>query len=166
MALLPTLGNQILSEMNVEEVTKELQTKSKAARRKLGSVSLDSSIASSADLSQDSRSDAGNSTSVLSLSGHEGFGVSSIPTDSSQSWVEEFSAQTRPSRDPSPGAAGPRTDSISPESHNAAYLSDSIATTDSLASSSNGEPAHSVRYPFDYDFVHGAVANHIESVAS
>ncbi|KAF5350494.1 hypothetical protein D9756_008479 [Leucocoprinus leucothites] len=54
MALLPTLGDQILETMDVESITKELQTRSKARNaRQQQSTQTSSSLASSIDIVQE-----------------------------------------------------------------------------------------------------------------
>lgn len=94
MALIPTLGEQILVELDVESLTQELQAKSRASRLPLEPPQppSESSLTSSIDIlpDQDAPSDA-ESASVSSFSGQEEVVHSSNLTESSQSWVDQFS---------------------------------------------------------------------------
>lgn len=139
MALIPTLGEQILVELDVEGVTHELQTKSRALRMPTEPPPppSESSMASSIELvrDQDTRSDV-ESASASSFSGQE---ESSNLGESSQSWVEQFSAQSSQppsSRQPSSiyeaPAGGESTEFIA-----GPQLSDSITTASSALSYGN-----------------------------
>jgi peroxin-3 len=136
MALIPTLGKQILDELDVEGVTHELQTKSKAFRTPSEPPPpSESSIASSVEFlhEQDTRSDV-ESASVSSVSGQDEGGTSLSLGDSSQSWVDQLSAQPSTSRQPSESRPG--TDSV--DFLIGAQLSDSITTASSSLSYGNG----------------------------
>lgn len=150
MALLPTLGEQILEELDVEGVTHELQSKSRVSR--VSSIEppppphSESSTTSSIELlqDQDTRSDV-ESVSMSSFSGQdEATGATSSRLgESSQSWVDQFSTESsRPSssRQPSTSAASepqpPNTDF--PDPFAGAQLSDSITTASSALSYGNG----------------------------
>lgn len=92
MALIPTLAEQILEEMDVESLTNELQSLSRASRpqsliRHAGSQP-ESEVGSSSDV----HSDAG-SASVSSYSGFDGE-LSSNMAASTSSWVDRFSTSS------------------------------------------------------------------------
>ncbi|KII91963.1 hypothetical protein PLICRDRAFT_173744 [Plicaturopsis crispa FD-325 SS-3] len=139
MALMPTIGEQILKEMDVEGVTNELQSKSKASKAAsaLRSRSISpspiapsqSSLASSAELLHegDARSDAGST----SVSSHSGANDSSNLGESSTSWVDNFSAEGSERHPSFVGEARPALDFAG------AHLSDSITTASSALSYGN-----------------------------
>jgi len=138
MALMPTLGKQILEELNVEDVTHELQMKSKAPRTpsEPRPPPSESSVASNDPLHElDSRSDM-ESASASSFSYQGEGGESSNIEESSQSW-DHFSAQSsQPSGSRRPSLARPETDSTDFLAE--AQLSDSITTASSALSYVNG----------------------------
>lgn len=138
---MPSLGDQLLNDMNVEGVIADLQSKSRSSRPKPAeSLSLESSIASSADLQSDVQSDAG-SVSVISSMTNEPLEPSSAhPTESSSSWVDQFSAtQQSQSESRSSRGASPIRSAVVPESPHSsgASLSDSVATTESIENPGN-----------------------------
>jgi peroxin-3 len=116
MALLPTIGANIVDGMDVEGLTTDLQEKSRAARI---SRTPDRSPQATSPTSatrlhlheQDSRSDMGSS--VFSSALDEGFSMTSSVNlgDSQRSWVRELSADSRSSRPESHGGGGEHSDS-------------------------------------------------------
>ena len=141
MALIPTLGEQILEELDVESVIHELQTKSRSFRTPSEPPPpSESSIASSVELlrEQDARSDV-ESASASSISGHEE-SVMSLDhgeSESSHSWVDQLSVQpSQPSTSRQPSVTRPETDSV--DFFTSAQLSDSITTASSALSYGNG----------------------------
>lgn len=161
MTHLPTLSKALLAGMDVESVTRELQTRSKAARGRARSpgpdsdpAPSDSSLASSVELHRHSH-DVGSD--VHSATGGSSSGMMGPPSgvgpsddassQAGQSWVHEFNSQLGSS------TAGPSTEQSitlqipspsqqtrdlsigSPRSSAAAYLSDSMMS-DSIASTS------------------------------
>jgi peroxin-3 len=133
MALVPTLGQQILAEMDVEGVTAELQTKSRASRPHVPSVLDESSLASSIDVLQDheGRSDAGS----VSVSSFSGSGRESNTGEASPTWVDQFSPKLdgQPRRPSTESGPIPLELASSGLSH-ATNLSESISTTNSALS--------------------------------
>ncbi|KII85718.1 hypothetical protein PLICRDRAFT_56925 [Plicaturopsis crispa FD-325 SS-3] len=135
MALMPTLGRHILEEMDVEGVTNELQSRSRASKAtsSLRSRSISpsplaqsqSSIASSAEMldERDARSDAGSA----SLSSYSGVNDNSNLSESSTSWVDQFSVEGSERHPSFAGEARPELHSVGPR------LSDSIISTASSA---------------------------------
>lgn len=142
MALLPTLGEQILAELDVEGVTHELQTKSRAFREAAHTPEPtpapeasegSTSMASSMQLVQeaDTRSDAG-SASISSLSTQEERSSSRLG-DSTQSW-DQLSASAQSSQ-PGQFSGEASSPSVAPaELLTAPQLSDSITTASSSLS--------------------------------
>ena len=132
-ALIPTLSEQILDQMNIEALTQELQNKSKArnsARRH--PQAEPSSLASSVvDLvhEQDTRSDVESAVSHTSTSFDEVNAGSSMSHSALQSWVKSSG-----SRSPAPSIA----DSSAASSTSEVHLSESI-----ISASGNSEN-HSV----------------------
>ena len=153
MALLPTLGTHILEEMDVEGVTQELQSFSKAPRGRVelqhptapSESSLTSSIDNVRSTEPDVRSENG-SVSVVSS-------VDAVPTGmstSSTSWVDQFSSQGSSQVFPAPRESGA---SGSPRSSLGGTLSDSVLSTGSASGSSGLGPSTSpVRNPVAYTF--------------
>ncbi|KDQ56756.1 hypothetical protein JAAARDRAFT_36244 [Jaapia argillacea MUCL 33604] len=150
MALIPTLGKHILEEMDVERLTLELQERSRASKTQLRPVptpSEESSLASSVDsiaLQQqqdDTRSvsDIG-SASVVSNPGNDDNGLSgpSHLEQSSQSWVEQFTASASQLSPPPPPQYS--VSSLEPPTTES-ELSDSIITSSSALSASQAEEA-------------------------
>lgn len=133
-ALIPTLSEQVLDQMNIEALTQELQNRSKArnaARRQLQAEP--SSLASSVvDLvhEQDTRSDVESAASHTSTSFDEVNPSSSMLHSALQSWVESSG-----SRSPAPSIA----DSSAASSTSEVQLSESVIS----ASGVNSE-GHSV----------------------
>ena len=142
MALIPTLGKQILEEMDVEAVTQELQAKSRAFRTpsELPPPIAPPSESSSIDLlhEHEARSDVGSiSASTSSVYGQDDSGVGSFNAgESSQSWVDQLSTQSSQqpsaSRPPSSAFEPPLPDFIA-----GVQLSDSITTASSALSYGN-----------------------------
>jgi hypothetical protein len=120
MALMPTLSKHILEEMDVEGITREIQSISKASRaRKNPPISVEpppeseSSLTSSVEVVQvhdhDATSDSG-SMLLSSASGHEDTRLS----ESSTSWVDQLS----------PGGQQPTAQNVwSPETTSSSVLS-------------------------------------------
>ena len=145
MALLPTLGAHILEGMDVEGVTQELQSYSRASKSRIElqhpTAPSESSAASSTEnvraAESDVRSDNGSVSVVSSMEG--------VPTElsaSSTSWVDKFSQDS--SQILSPSAEG--RISASSTSSPRVDLSDSVFSTSSFSSSSaQGPSASSVR---------------------
>ena len=122
MALIPTLGQQILAEMDVEGVTRELQSKSRTPRSPVDpSPPSESSLASSIDIlpDHDSRSDAG-SVSISSFSG------SGRESNMGEPWVDQFS--------PRPEASLQLHEPGGLDLSQSTHLSESISTTNSALS--------------------------------
>lgn len=138
MTLIPTLGEQILVELDVEGVTQELQARSKTSRIQLQPPQppSESSLTSSIEIlqEQDTPSDV-ESASLSSFSGHDEVGQSSNLTESSQSWEHRFQKQSASEHPP------PATDAslaVDPASFLAeAQLSDSMTTASSALSYGN-----------------------------
>lgn len=133
MALLPTLGEQILVELDVEGVTHELQTKSRAHRLSIEPAPppSESSMASSIELvrDQDIRSDV-ESASASSISGQED--GSSHLGESAQSWDQLSIHSSQPPFSPSVSPGGRSAELLT-----VPQLSDSITTASSELSSRN-----------------------------
>lgn len=113
MALLPTLGTHILEGMDVEGVTEELQSQSKASKARIeyqvppppSEYSVASSVEIVQSREQDGRSENG-SVSVVSSTGVEEINTSDLGS-SSLSWVDQSSSQI--SGETSLNVAGPST---------------------------------------------------------
>jgi peroxin-3 len=136
MALIPPLAQQILEEMDVEGLTRELQSKTKASKSPVPlSPPAPSSLASSMELlpDRDTRSDAGS----VSISSFSGSGQDSNVGDPSQSWVDQSSASLE-------GPLRQESDSrdYSLDSPRGAHLTDSIITVNSTLSLDNEKSAH------------------------
>lgn len=137
---MPTLGHQILEQMDVEAITHELQSRSRAVKSAAELPPLsESSIVSSLELNQeqDARSDVG-SLSLSSMSGQEEAApVSSPAMDSSDaSWVDQLSTQSS-----QPSHSQQASQVSSPQNqHQELFtgptLSDSITTASSALDSS------------------------------
>lgn len=145
MALLPALGAHILQDMDVEGVTQELQSFSKAPRERIepthAAPPSESSITSSAENNRspdaDMRSENG---SISVISSNDG-----APTDlsaSAGSWVDQFSMPSAQVSPLSAESTGDRAPSTSPKSSVGAELSDSILTTSSMSSAAAPGPSH------------------------
>lgn len=113
LAMLPTLAEQVLEEMDVEYLTKELQNRSKARNSRQLQQRPPSSLASSIEMVHEHETRS------------EGGPAAQRGENSSSSWVESSSAVSSPPRDGSP--AGMRSP-----------LSASVTTN---GSSVNGEAA-------------------------
>jgi peroxin-3 len=97
MALLPSLGDQILEYMDVEAITRELQNRSKARNTRRQSQ-VSSSLASSIDVVQehDLRSDSGSIAPSVASTGF------SLDTDSAAAAAPQIVSQpSGPVQDPS-----------------------------------------------------------------
>lgn len=94
LALIQTLSDQILEQMDVEWLTQELQSRSKARQASKKQISRPpSSLASSIDLvhQHETSSDAGSAAASLTSSYHvaeASNSISEISTSGLQSWVE------------------------------------------------------------------------------
>jgi peroxin-3 len=151
MALLPTLGKRIIEGMNVEEVTEQLQSLSRASKAASAKPLLppalsDSSVSSGTGVQvqvEDAKSD-NDSVSVVSAPGQDdSTGTSRLNSsmaESSMSWVDQLSLSTpghstQPSHEHSPEASGsePRQQSHSPKSNVGTELSDSIVSGSSVS---------------------------------
>lgn len=147
MALVPTLGEQILVELDVESVTNELQARSRASRTKITlplpppQPPSESSLTSSIELLQDQDTPSETeSVSISSFSGHDEVGQSSNLTESSQSWAHQFPTQPLqlPTLEhPPPLAAEASLEADSANLLTEAQLSDSITTASSALSYGN-----------------------------
>lgn len=128
-ALIPTLSEQVLDQMDIEALTQELQNRSKArnaARIQLQAES--SSLASSVvDLvhEQDTRSDVESAASHTSTSFDEVNASSSMSHSALQSWVESSG-----SRSPAPSIA----DSSAASSTSEVHLSESVRSASGVRS--------------------------------
>jgi hypothetical protein len=131
--LIPTLGQQILAEMDVESVTNELQARSRAPKSLVVLSPPVPSESSSVDIVQDH--DAHSEAGSVSVSSFSGSGKESNIGESSQSWVDPLSPrQEGRSRLPS-NESGPIPPEIHfPEILQGTHLSESISTTDSAMS--------------------------------
>ena len=147
MALLPTLGKHILQGMDVEGVTQELQSYSRAPKARLelqpptapSESSVTSSVGSVRPPDADVRSDNGSVSVVSSMDG--------VPTDmsaSSASWVDQFSSmgssQVSAVSPPAEGEASgsSRSSMVGPD------MTESMLTNSSITSSSAPGPSNSV----------------------
>lgn len=146
MALLPTLGRHILEGMDVEGVTRELQSYSKSAKASLSEsqtlvAASESSLASSVELvSHSPHPDRSENSSFSMLQSVQENGVPT-PTDlstSSASWVDQFSSMQ--SSDVANGhAQEPATNGTTlqmPSLGADPPLSDSVLSTSTSSSSS------------------------------
>jgi peroxin-3 len=118
MALIPTLAEQILEEMDVESLTNELQSLSRTSRFYVRhSASQSGSEVGSAS---DAYSDAG-SVSVSSYSGFDG--DTSSMAASTSSWVDRFSTSSshREPHDFLTSAGSQLSDSITTASSSLSY---------------------------------------------
>ncbi|KAI0752605.1 Peroxin-3 [Daedaleopsis nitida] len=138
MALLPTLGQHILHGMDVEGVTQELQSYSRAPKARLEfqapPAPSESSVTSSVENLQgpeaDVRSENGSVSVVSSVDG--------VPTDmsaSSASWVDQFSSMGSSQMSAVPPSSAGGDASGSSRSSTNADLADSMLTTSSASGS-------------------------------
>ena len=143
MALLPTLGEQILEKLNVESITRELQSKSRtsqaASMEPLPPPQSESSTSSSIELlqDQDTRSDV-ESISMSSFSGQDEVtgAASSHLTESQSLIVDQFTTESL--HQPSTASEPPLSNSKFPDPFTGAQLSDSITTASSALSYEDG----------------------------
>lgn len=145
MTHLPTLGSGVLSVMDVESVTQELQARSRPSRVQTHSPEpppSESSLASSVELALPR-----TPTSVLTSASDAPSGMSesllSVPSTQTQSWVSDVG--------PSSSAAGPSlampppSSDKSPESPESAIGTETSASgvSGSMPSTSGSERSHS-----------------------
>lgn len=150
MALLPTLGEHILTGMDVEGVTQELQSQSRASKAATplpaSEQPSNSSITSSVEVlpqpEQDARSE-NDYASIISGPTQDDATSTSDLAASSQSWVDHFSSmqssqhvsEAGPSHGTSSSSAsGSLPNPDSPKSNLGTDLSDSVITTSSAIS--------------------------------
>lgn len=119
LALIPTLSEQILDQMNIEALTQELQTRSKArnaARKQLQPEP--SSLASSiVDLHErDTRSDVESAASHTSTSFDDVNASSSMSHSVLQSWVESSGSRS-PAVSLADSSAASSTSEVQPSEH-------------------------------------------------
>ncbi|KAG1851807.1 Peroxin-3-domain-containing protein [Suillus tomentosus] len=134
MALIPTLAEQILEEMDVESLTDELQSLSRMSRPQSRFQHPESHSESEASSTSDMRSDAGS----VSLSSYSGIdGETSNMAASTDSWVDRFSSVSS-HRSASEQLQLPHEFLASAGSQ----LSDSITTASSSLSYNPGAPFH------------------------
>jgi Peroxin-3 len=139
LALVPTLGDRILEQMDVEGVTFTLQMQSKAAKsRTEGSAASDMNT-SSISLNTDQPSIA---SSIELSPGRQDIAVhspSSRHGGSAQSWIDQFTEQSSSASSVGPSAHDIPRDRGSPASSSGAHLSDSVTSASvSLVSGSDG----------------------------
>lgn len=135
MALLPSLGKHIIEGMDVEGVTYELQSFTKASKSQLQPQLPAPSSQSSIELarSHDVRSENGSISVISSI--QEGGGTSDL-TASSTSWMDQLSMQSSQlSRHYLSNGSDLSPNPDSPKSNIGTDLSDSITTTSSSTSS-------------------------------
>ncbi|KAI0942833.1 hypothetical protein AcV7_002135 [Taiwanofungus camphoratus] len=135
MALLPSLGKHIIEGMDVEGVTYELQSFTKASKSQLQPQLPAPSSQSSIELarSHDVRSENGSISVISSI--QEGGGTSDL-TASSTSWMDQLSMQSSQlSRHYLLNGSDLSPNPDSPKSNIGTDLSDSITTTSSSTSS-------------------------------
>lgn len=158
MALLPALSKHILQGMDVESVTQELQSYSRALKPRLdhrpppipSQSSLTSSTENPPGADPETRSDNGSVSVISSVDG-----VQTDMSASSASWVDQFSSlgsSQVSAVSPSSGANGEPSGS-SPSSLTGADLTESILTTSSMSSSS-AAPGTSNQVCHSAPFIH------------
>jgi peroxin-3 len=141
MALIPTLAEQILEDMDVESLTNELQSLSRPSRPQSHVQHPGSQSESGASSASDAHSDAG-SVSMSSYSGFDGE-TSSNMAASTSSWVDRLST-TSSHRSPSEQLQQPHDFLASAGNQ----LSDSITTASSSLSYNPVASSHvSILYP-------------------
>ncbi|KAG2138003.1 Peroxin-3-domain-containing protein, partial [Suillus clintonianus] len=136
MALVPTLAEQILEEMDVESLTNELQSLSRTARPRSRFQQPESHSESEVSSASDVHSDAG-SASLSSYSGIDGE-TSSNMAASTGSWVDRFSSSSSHMSD----QLQQPHDFLASAGN---QLSDSITTASSSLSYNPGAPFHEPR---------------------
>ncbi|KAG1749450.1 Peroxin-3-domain-containing protein [Suillus lakei] len=137
MALVPTLAEQILEEMDVESLTNELQSLSRTSRPRSRFQQQESHSESEVSSASDVHSDAG-SASLSSCSGIDGE-TSSNMAASTGSWVDHFSSS---SSHRSPSELQQPHDFLASAG---SQLSDSITTASSSLSYNPGTSFHDPR---------------------
>lgn len=135
MALVPTLAEQILEEMDVESLTNELQSLSRTSRPRSRLQQPEHHSESEVSSVSDVRSDAG-SASISSYSGMDGETSSNMAT-STGSWVDRFSISSS-HKSTNEQLQLPHDFLASAGSQ----LSDSITTASSSMSYNPGAPFH------------------------
>ncbi|GJJ14659.1 hypothetical protein Clacol_008925 [Clathrus columnatus] len=178
LALVPTLGDKILEEMDVESVTLKLQMQSKAAKSRMQTLSSSASEVNTSSLSLNTDQPSITSSIELSMPSPARVGFDSESSQShigsAQSWVEQFTADhssSAPSEIDQSLHDGPPAPS-SPTSSSGAHLSDSVTSASaSLVSATNSERVsqlieslHSVRS--DYINSHPAAPNEDASLTT
>ncbi|KAI0342474.1 hypothetical protein BDW22DRAFT_1407561 [Trametopsis cervina] len=141
MALLPTLGARIIEGMDVEGVTEQLQSQTKALKAKeeleFPPPPSESSASSSGDAaaqSDDIKSDSGSMSIVV-----DNTDMNASMSTSTMSWVDQFSQSSGQSpqathqHSPETTASEPRPQPDSPNTHQETDLSDSIVTNSSVS---------------------------------
>lgn len=152
LALVPTLGDKILEEMDVESVTLKLQMQSKAVKSRTRTLTPPE-VNNTSSLSLNTDQPSITSSMELTMPSPVHIGLDSSESshsrvESAQSWVEQFTSNSSSSApsdiDPSPsdGQLVPG----SPTSSSGAHLSDSvISTSASLVSATDSEQVSQVR---------------------
>lgn len=140
MALIPTLAEQILEDMDVESLTNELQSLSRTSRPRSRFQQPEVQSESEVSSASDAHSDAG-SASLSTYAGIDGE-TSSNMTASIGSWVDRFSSSS---------SHGSTSEHLQ-QPHDflasaGSQLSDSITTASSSLSYNPGAPFHEVRAP-------------------
>ncbi|KAF8581206.1 hypothetical protein K439DRAFT_1636363 [Ramaria rubella] len=162
LALVPTLGDRILEEMDVEGVTFTLQMQSKAAKLKTeGSAASDANASTLSLLTEQPSITSSIELSMPNQGRHDADARLSYSQlgESGQSWVQEFTGQESSSSAASDVAPVHEVihDPGSPTSSSGAHLSDSITSASaSLVSGSDGVML---------DSLHGAQSESSESQA-
>lgn len=156
MALLPTLGEHILAGMDVEGVTQELQSQSRASKAAAQipppEPPSSSSVASSVEVlqqpEQDTRSENDSASIISGPTTQDDAASTSDLAASSQSWVDQFSSvqasqhglganEAGPSashEQSSSSGSGSHLNPDSPKSNLGTDLSDSVVTSSSAIS--------------------------------
>lgn len=143
LALIQTLSDQILEQMDVEGLTQELQSRSRARQASKRQISRPpSSLASSIDIvhQHETSSDAGSAAASLTSSYHvaEASGdtmasISDLSTSGLQSWVESSG---------SPAAAQSHAGSADPPHIPDVNTTNYIQTGDTLSVADSGPVRH------------------------
>ena len=149
MALLPTLGEHILAGMDVEGVTQELQSQSRASKAAAQipppEPPSSSSVASSVEVlqqpEQDTRSENDSASIISGPTTQDDAASTSDLAASSQSWVDQFSsvqasqhAVGASHEQSSSSGSGSHLNPDSPKSNLGTDLSDSVVTSSSAIS--------------------------------
>ncbi|KAF8509650.1 Peroxin-3 [Hysterangium stoloniferum] len=145
LTLLPTLGERILEEMDVESITLTLQLQSKAAKARL--QGLASSDINTSSISLNTEQPSVTSSIELSMpipARHDAAASYSRAGENAQGWVEQFTAESVGSSASDADHAAHDAQHVpgSPSSSSGAHLSDSVTSASvSLISGSDGEPS-------------------------